>query len=460
MHPLVRKIHDELIKLLEDDHRLTSKFLLAVSGGMDSMVMAHLFSELPLTFGIAHFNFKLRGDASDLDEELVHRFCEENKIPLYIRSEDTTAWAQKRNLSTQVAARELRYAFFAQIAEEHSYDYVCTAHHGHDQVETFLINLFRGSGLKGLSGIPQIRGRIIRPMLWIPQDEIRQFAHDSRVSYRDDESNQSDKYLRNRIRHQMLEPLTKTHPQYLRKALDSISALKDYQKYIETQIDLFRNQRVQQISPDIQKISIPGQESPDFAASFLIKLYLLDHGLYPDSVQDFIDSAGEWKTGTQFEGHHVNAWYDRGTVWLIRDTFYDGWSVGDSVELTIGSEIVLPGGDRISFPQNRPRSNRIDEWIVPISRSRVVLPLKMRHRLPGDVILLGTAPFTRKSLKKLFNDYTIPLPFKDRVYVLADAKNRIIAIPGVINSPAFTDEDNADLFIGFQSKLTVNLGPS
>src|SRR5690606_4543038 len=151
----------------------------------------------------------------------------------------------------------------------------------------------------------------------------------------------------------------KTHPQYLRKALDSISALKDYQQYIETQLDLFRNQRVQQISPDIQKFSIPGEEHSNSAALFLVKLYLLDQGLYPDSVRDFIDSAGKWKTGTQFEGHHVNAWYDRRSVWLIRDTFYDGWSAGDSVELTIGSEIVLPGGDRISFPQNRPRPNRI-----------------------------------------------------------------------------------------------------
>ena len=273
MDTLVQNIRQELYKTLQDvDNPESVNLLLAVSGGKDSMVLAHAFLELSQKFGIVHFNFKLRGDASDLDEGLVRRFCDKNQIPFYTRSEDTITWARERKLSTQEAARELRYTFFEEVLDDHSFDFVCTAHHGNDQLETFFINLFRGSGLKGLTGIPQIRDRIIRPMLWIPHQEIQRFARDFQVEYREDESNQSDKYLRNRIRHQIIEPLTDSQPAYLSKALDSLNLLVEYQSYIKLQLKLFRKHNVWQPSPDIRKFTLYKEHLTDPAGLFLIKL--------------------------------------------------------------------------------------------------------------------------------------------------------------------------------------------
>jgi len=341
------------------------------------------------------------------------------------------------------------------VAEEHSFDYVCTAHHGNDQLETFFINLFRGSGLKGLTGMPQIRDRILRPMLWIPHEEIQRFARYFEVEYRDDESNQSDKYLRNQIRHQLIEPLTDSHPAYLSKALDTINLLVEYQNYIQSQLKLFRKHNVWQSNPDIQKITLYSEHLSDPGGLFLIKLYLLDQGIYPDSVQAFSDASGKWQTGSKYEGLNVNAWYDRDELWLIRDSFYNDWNAEDRVELKTGKEIDLPGGDRIYFPKRRSRFENAGDWLIPVVLDQVELPLILRHRMPGDGIELGRPPYSRRSLKKLFRNHAIPLPFKDRFYVLTDAQNRIISIPGMINSPAFTDEENPDILIGYYSHLEL-----
>lgn len=454
MDPLIHIIQKELTNLLSEVYAPESvNFLLAVSGGIDSMVLAHVFLELELDFGVAHFNFRLRDEASDLDEELVHRFCSENDVPFFTQSEDTTQFARERNLSIQEAARELRYSFFDDIADKESFDFICTAHHGNDQVETFFINLFRGSGLKGLTGMPQRRDRVFRPMLWIPHEEILRFARQHNVEYRDDASNQSGKYLRNRIRHQMIEPLTESNHEYLNKALSTISLLTDYQKYIDIQLNLFSKENVRQISPSIQRINISTDLITDPSWLFLLKLFLLDQSLYPDKAEDFIGSVGHWKTGSKYEGSTVNAWYDREQLWLISDAFYETWDPGDQLELTIGSDVELPGGDKVFFHTSEDEFREKTSWSIPFSQDKVELPLIMRHRKLGDTIQLGTPPYFHKNLKKLFNDQSIPRPFKDRLYVLTDSKDRIISVPGMINCPIYTKDIHLEIYIEFQSNM-------
>src|SRR3970040_2715339 len=152
------------------------KLLLATSGGLDSMVMAHLFRKLNYEIAIAHCNFQLRGIESFEDQNFVQEYANANTIPLFVTQFDTKAFAEDYKLSTQVAARELRYNWFYELLEKENYDYILTAHHADDNLETFLINLSRGTGLEGLTGIPEQNENIIRPLLQFSRQEIANYA--------------------------------------------------------------------------------------------------------------------------------------------------------------------------------------------------------------------------------------------------------------------------------------------
>lgn len=202
----IRFIRDK--KLIDHDH----KILLTVSGGVDSVVMAHLFHEAGFDFGIAHCNFQLRGKESEGDADLVKTLANELSVPYHVALFDTQAYADTNALSIQMAARDLRYNWFREIAEKEHYSRIATAHHRDDLVETVLLNLVKGSVLKGLAGIPVQNGNIIRPMLFAGKNDIREFARENGISFREDSSNSSDKYQRNLIRNQVIPLLEKINP--------------------------------------------------------------------------------------------------------------------------------------------------------------------------------------------------------------------------------------------------------
>lgn len=191
------------------------KLLLAVSGGLDSMVMAHLFSQLPFKIAIAHCNFGLREEESDADEAFVKSFSENHSIPFYHTRFDTQSFARDYKLSIQIAARELRYNWFQELLQQHGLDYLVTAHHADDNLETFLINFSRGTGPEGLTGIPEQNGSIIRPLLPFSRIEIEHYANENGIEWREDSSNASDKYLRNKLRHHVIPFLKEINPSLL-----------------------------------------------------------------------------------------------------------------------------------------------------------------------------------------------------------------------------------------------------
>lgn len=191
------------------------KVLLATSGGVDSMVMVYLFEQLHFDFAIAHCNFQLRGLESFGDQNFVQDYAENNKIPFFITQFDTQAFANDYKLSTQVAARELRYSWFYELLETQQFDYILTAHHADDNLETFLINLSRGTGLEGLTGIPAQNENVIRPLLVFSRAEIVAFAQEYKITWREDSSNASDKYLRNKIRHDLVPILKELNPNFI-----------------------------------------------------------------------------------------------------------------------------------------------------------------------------------------------------------------------------------------------------
>ncbi|OYQ32077.1 tRNA lysidine(34) synthetase TilS [Flavobacterium cyanobacteriorum] len=188
------------------------KLLLACSGGIDSMVLAHLLKQLDYPFSIAHCNFMLRGEESDADEDFVRNYASCNNIPVYITHFDTMLFATDNKLSLQVAARQLRYGWFNELLRENGLDYLLTAHHLDDSAETFLINFTRGTGLEGLTGIPQQNEAIVRPLLPFTREEVEAYARENSIIWREDSSNATDKYLRNRVRHDVVPVLKSLNP--------------------------------------------------------------------------------------------------------------------------------------------------------------------------------------------------------------------------------------------------------
>lgn len=206
---------------------LSDRILLAVSGGVDSIVMVQLFKDAGFKFGIAHVNFGLRGNESDGDEVFVKNLAEKFGVPIFIKHFDTKQYAADSKISIQMAARDLRYAWFEEIVAENDYNFIATAHHLDDQAETFFINLLRGTGISGMHGILPKQGKIIRPLMFTTREKILAFAHDLNLPWREDQSNKSRKYLRNKLRLDVLSELYKINPLFSYKLNESISHMRD-----------------------------------------------------------------------------------------------------------------------------------------------------------------------------------------------------------------------------------------
>lgn len=202
------------------------KLLLAVSGGIDSMVMLYLCNELNLNFAVAHCNFNLRDTESDGDEAFVRDITERYGRHIYVQRFATKEYAAENGLNTQLAARELRYHWFNTLCNTFGFDHIVVAHHANDKLETFLINLSRGTGIEGLTGIPEVNGRVIRPLLPFSRAQITDCAAAHHIAWREDSSNESDKYLRNKIRHHLTPLLEALHPNFLDNFLQTQSLLQ------------------------------------------------------------------------------------------------------------------------------------------------------------------------------------------------------------------------------------------
>ena len=224
---------DNLEQLGEDIS--TKTFLLAVSGGADSMVLSSLFKISNLKFEIAHINYHFRGEDSNLDQKIVENFCTTNQIKFHLK--DITEEEKSKMTSLQNWARKIRYDYFFRILEEENLDYIVTAHHLNDELETFFINLSRGSGIKGLSGIPKNENSILRPLLKFTKAEIYAFAEENHIDFREDKSNQKDDYLRNKIRNHLTPKLLEIFPQFLEHFGESLNYLSSVNEFYQNEIE-------------------------------------------------------------------------------------------------------------------------------------------------------------------------------------------------------------------------------
>ncbi len=212
---------------------LEKRVLLAVSGGVDSMVLANLFLKSEIAIGLIHCNFQLRRDESNLDEDFIRAFAEEKKVPIFVTRFDTKNFADDAKLSIQEAARILRYRYFEEIRTTEKYDFISTAHHFSDSIETSLFHLIRGTGIRGLLGIPNRNGSIVRPLLPFSKDEILEYATESRLKWRDDSSNLKTDYTRNKIRLELMPLLLDLNPSLEKSMWESMRSFAQTQSLAE-----------------------------------------------------------------------------------------------------------------------------------------------------------------------------------------------------------------------------------
>ena len=231
----------EQLFLAEINPHKECNFVLAISGGVDSMVLANLFLINNLNFSIAHCNFQLRGKESDDDELFINKWCSEKDIKLYNKKFSTEDYCKNNKLTIQMGARELRYEWFKELTNKEKHDFIVTAHHIDDQLETFIINSIRGTGIDGLVGIPDKINKIIRPLLMSSKDQIIEYSKVNKINYREDSSNDKEDYLRNKIRHSVIPYLKSDDDNVLLKFKTTIENLNSTKIFVKKVISEVRD---------------------------------------------------------------------------------------------------------------------------------------------------------------------------------------------------------------------------
>ncbi|MCX6232685.1 MAG: tRNA lysidine(34) synthetase TilS [Bacteroidetes bacterium] len=221
------------------------KILLTVSGGIDSVVMCELFHQAGLDFGIAHCNFQLRGDEAFADETFVKTLAEKYNAPFHVKQFNTMETVAEMGVSVQMAARRLRYDWFESLVISEHYQYYASAHHQNDEIETFFINLLRGTGIAGLHGILPKQNHLIRPLLFTTRNKIEKFAKENKLIYREDSSNNSDKYLRNAIRHKIIPEFKHLTSDFEKIMFENINKIKDTEVVFNEMLEIKRKEIVE-----------------------------------------------------------------------------------------------------------------------------------------------------------------------------------------------------------------------
>lgn len=395
------------LKSLQKDY-LHKKFLVAVSGGADSMVLATLMKKAGCHLEAAHVNYHLRGNDSERDQRLVEDFCRKHGIKLHLYSAENS----QSGTSIQVWAREIRYRFFYQILEENDLDFIVTAHHLNDQLETFLINLSKSAGLKGLSGIPADSNKILRPLLNFTKDEIYSFAEANCVEFREDESNSKNDYLRNYIRNEISPKLLKTNEHFLENFSGSIKYISEAQEFITEE----KNKILKKISTenDHQIVIDKKQFS---TLSPLIQFEIMRS--FGFESREEIAKIINAEKNKEFYSSGSKLLVDK-DVLIIQNL--NSEKVFQDIILPLDENNIIRIPKKFSFSENMYEKK---EW--NIDAEKVFMPLKIRQKKLGDIFY----PYGfqgRKLVSKFFKDEKLPILARQKTGILCDAKDQILGI--------------------------------
>ncbi|KOY51407.1 tRNA lysidine(34) synthetase TilS [Polaribacter dokdonensis] len=396
------------------------KLLIAISGGLDSVVLTHLFNQLnSATIALAHCNFKLREKESELDEEFVINLSQKTSNQIFTIIFDTKEIAKKRKTSTQITARELRYNWFKELVKKHDFDFVLTAHHADDNLETFLINLTRGSGLDGFTGIPAINGNIVRTLLPFSRAEILNYAKENNIDWREDASNASTKYVRNKIRHKVLPILKEINPSLLETFSQSIENLKEAQTIIADRIEDVSQKIISSESDNLQ-INIGLIKKLSNPKAYLFQL-LKDYNFTEwNDVYHLLEA----QAGKQLYSKTHRLLKDRTHLILSKlenNDVFEEILISENL-----SEIKHP--IQLTFSEVS-ELNEQNKQTIYVDKDLLNYPLSLRKKQNGDYLYpLGMTG--KKKLSKYFKDEKFSLLDKENTWLLCNANNAIIWVIG------------------------------
>ena len=391
-----------------------NKILIATSSGVDSVVLCTLCNDLGLNFSIAHCNFSLRGEESDEDAEFAKALAKLLNVDFYLKKFNTISYKENRGLSTQMAARELRYKWFDDLLI--NYDCLLTAHHLDDQLETFLINLSRGSGLGGLLGIPIINKKKIRPLLNFSKNQIVNYARENNISWREDSSNLSNDYLRNEIRNNVIPEFKKSAPDLLKNFNKSLNYLKNSKSYIQEKINETSKKIIfdegHQVKYDIKEILR--------LDNLQMCLFEFFHKFGFNQLTD-IENILTSQSGKQILSKTHRIVKDRD--FLILEEISNMSFVSIDVRSDAAQVDTIYGSLFFNLCLNFEKS--VDPSSVYVDLGKLVYPLRVEVYSKGmEFIPFGMSG--KKSLSKFFKDKKLSIIDKNRSLVLVNGNNELI----------------------------------
>lgn len=422
----------------------TKRVLLAISGGVDSMVLWELFQNSEIPYEVAHVNFSLRGKESDGDEELVKKHAAECQVKLHLNKVDTNQYAKEHKVSIQMAARDIRYEWFEKLMKQHSINYLATAHHLNDSFESFLINLNRGTGLKGLLGIRQ-KQNIVRPLLDYSKEQISAFARENKLEYREDSSNSSLKYERNWFRHEIIDRWEKHKPDILKSMQHTFRRLQKTEELLNDFLLSETADLAEQMKGG--KLSIRQILALKHSAEGLYFL-LSPYGFTEDQLLSLFNCIREKQVGKQFNSKEYQLILDRDFVFVNRLGLQRNSSVavikeGQS-ELNHPKELSFKRVPRSEFKFNNDKNTEAFDF------QKVDFPLELRKWREGDwMIPLGMTG--KKKISDILIDEKVPIHLKESAYVICSNNNIIYLLNYRVDERYKIDAKTNEVFLITQS---------
>jgi len=399
-----------------------SKLLIAISGGVDSVALAHLCYKLNLDFALAHCNFNLRRDESDADEQFVLQLANKLNKEVLIERFDTETYAKENKLSTQMAARDLRYQWFNELAVQLGFDYILTAHHADDNLETFLINLSRGTGLEGLTGIPEINENIVRPLLSFSREDIETYAKTENLKWREDASNTSNKYLRNKLRLEVIPKLKETNPQLLQNFNKTLEHLKDSKDIIDDNIDVISNEVIQNINNNSISFNISEINKLSNPKAYLYELLKA----YGFTEWNDVYNLLEAQSGKQVFSKTHRLIKDREFLLFSKLDSNVSSNVVERLLIEVNTKQFRTPIGTLHFETTQQLKD-LNTSTIFVDKDLLKFPLSVRQWQKGDYFY----PFGmqgKKKLSKFFKDEKLSLLDKENVWLLCSGEDVVWVI--------------------------------
>jgi tRNA(Ile)-lysidine synthase len=400
------------------------RFLLAISGGLDSVVLAHLSKEARIPVTLAHCNFGLRGAESDRDQAFVQQLAENWGLPLVVKHFDTAQVASEQRLSVQEAARNLRYQWFSELQEEQNFSCTLLAHHADDNIETMLINLFRGTGLQGLTGMREVTKeghRLLRPLLRFRRSELEQYAIQNNLRWVEDSSNLSTKYTRNFFRLELIPSVQKVFPRVEDNLLDTMNRLNSVQAFFIQEMEAIKRKVVVRKG---EELHLPVRLLKKFSSTPLIFEIIRQFGFTEKQVGEVVKLM-EAGTGRyiQNETHQII----KHRLWLvIAPRSRDG-----SLILVGEDESSIPfAAGRLLLERSSITGFRLqkENWIAQVDACQLQFPLLLRKWKTGDYFYpLGMRK--KKKIARFLIDQKLSKSAKENIWII-ESGGRIVWVAG------------------------------